>query len=1075
MSAAKGRLMGRPPLLLLPTLLLLVLFQGAVGLAQDNSSPFFGFIGFPGGSLRSFLSRGVPRSKSVSSSESSSSSRREVGASRFTSYEGPLDSSLEKGRGGPGAHASWYGCMWQQVGAEGAAGVGPLRAGDDGLVLDASDYTEKAWEAMGALGSIADKHESAYVEAEMLLLALLQDGPEGLAHRVLSRAGVSVEKLTEEVERHLERQPRMALGFGDQKVLGRGLQQVLASAQRFKREFRDEYLSVEHLLLGLAAEDAKFLRPALQRQGVSFNKIKEAVVEVRGKKRVNTKNPEMAYQALERYSKDLTAEARAGKLDPVVGRDDEIRRVIQILSRRTKNNPILLGDPGVGKTAIVEGLAQRIVSGDVPDSLKGRRVLALDMGALVAGSKYRGEFEERLKTVLKDVQDAEGDVVLFIDEIHTVVGAGASSEGAMDAGNLLKPLLARGELRCIGATTTQEYRQHIEKDKALERRFQRVLIDEPQVEATVSILRGLKERYEVHHGVRILDSALVEAANLASRYITDRFLPDKAIDLVDEAAARLKIQVSSKPIQLDRLDRLLLQLEMERISILGDSKARALDEQEKLRLRAVESQIERLQAQQATLTDAWNKEKSQVDAIRAIKERIDVVKVEVERAEREFDLNRAAELRFETLPDLERQLQEAEAQYKAAHAEGRRLLRDEVTADDIAGVVAVWTGIPLTRLKESEREKLLNLKDRLHERIIAQDKAVSAVAEAIQRSRAGLNDPNRPIASLFFLGPTGVGKTELCRALAEALFASEDAIVRINMSEYMERHSVSRLIGAPPGYVGFEQGGQLTDAVRKKPYSVILFDEMEKAHPEIFNVLLQLLDEGRLADSKGNVVNFRNCVVIFTSNIGADALLESAGDPSKKQAVEKKVMQTVRDTLRPEFYNRIDEFVVFDALTKQQIKEVVRLEMERVADRLLEKKIKLKVDESALVHLADTGYDPAYGARPLKRLIQRLVETRIAQLLLQGSLQELDTVTVKSENNTLLFSVSSAATGETTDYPASPAPTPASPSSAATEQQATLAAPPAAAAQVPAIAPENAAATDTRAQVVTQEPLVPTS
>ncbi|XP_026192859.1 uncharacterized protein LOC34619119 [Cyclospora cayetanensis] len=916
--------------------------------------------------------------------------------------------------------------MWRNFREERSSGFprsprGPLalQAADDGLVLDASDYTEKAWEAMGALGSIADKHESAYVEAEMLLLALLQDGPEGLAYRVLTRAGVSVEQLTDEVQRHLERQPRMALGFGDQKVLGRGLQQVLASAQRFKREFRDEYLSVEHLLLGLAAEDAKFLRPALQRQGVSFNKIKDAVVEVRGKKRVDTKNPEMAYQALERYSKDLTSEARAGKLDPVIGRDDEIRRTIQILSRRTKNNPILLGDPGVGKTAIVEGLAQRIVSGDVPDSLKGRRVLALDMGALVAGSKYRGEFEERLKAVLKDVQDSEGDVVLFIDEIHTVVGAGASSEGAMDAGNLLKPLLARGELRCIGATTTQEYRQHMEKDKALERRFQRVLVEEPQVEATVSILRGLKERYEVHHGVRILDSALVEAAHLASRYITDRFLPDKAIDLVDEAAARLKIQVSSKPIQLDRMDRLLLQLEMERISILGDGKTRELDEQERLRLRAVESQIEKLQAQQATLTDAWTKEKSQVDAIRAVKERIDVVKVEVEKAERDFDLNRAAELRFETLPDLERQLTEAEKQYKEAHAEGRRLLRDEVTADDIAGVVAVWTGIPLTRLKQSEKQKLLTLEDTLHERVVAQDKAVAAVANAIQRSRAGLNDPNRPIASLFFLGPTGVGKTELCRALAESLFASEDAIVRINMSEYMERHSVSRLIGAPPGYIGFEQGGQLTDAVRKKPYSVILFDEMEKAHPEIFNVLLQLLDEGRLTDGKGNAVNFRNCVVIFTSNLGADALLESAGDPSKRQEVEKSVMQTARDTLRPEFYNRIDEFVVFDTLTMQQIKEVVRIEMERVADRLAEKKVKLKVEESALTHLADTGYDPAYGARPLKRLIQRLVETRIAQLLLQGALQELDTVTLKSESNSLIFHVVSHETGLVTEFPAS--------------------------------------------------------
>ncbi|CDI80010.1 heat shock protein, putative [Eimeria acervulina] len=913
-------------LLLLPLLLLLLLQQGALGVAQDNSGPFFGFIGFSGGGLRSFLSRSSPRNRSSSSSSSSSSSNSghssKISSSEFGGVNSlnPAASSAAAAEGrlsaaavpfsfelSPLSPSSCSECLWGGFGrresAAAATGTSLHAAADDGLVLDANDYTEKAWEAMSALGSIADKHESAYVEAEMLLLALLQDGPEGLAQRVLTRAGVSVEPLQQELQRHLERQPRMALGFGDQKVLGRGLQQVLASAQRFKREFRDEYLSVEHLLLGLAAEESRFLRPALQRQGVSFSKIKEAVTEVRGKKRVNSKNPELAYEALDRYSKDLTAEARGGKLDPVIGRDDEIRRLIQILSRRTKNNPILLGDPGVGKTAIVEGLAQRIVS-------------------------------ERLKAVLKEVEDAEGGVVLFIDEIHTVVGAGASTEGAMDAGNLLKPLLARGELRCIGATTTQEYRQHIEKDKALERRFQRVLIEEPQEEATVSILRGLKERYEVHHGVRILDSALVEAAHLANRYITDRYLPDKAIDLVDEAAARLKIQVSSKPIQLDRLDRLLLQLEMERISILGDSKTRSLDEAEKLRLRAVESQIERLQAQQATLTDAWTKEKAQVDAIRAIKERIDVVKVEVERAERDFDLNRAAELRFETLPDLERQLQEAESEYKAAHAEGKRLLRDEVTAADVAGVVSVWTGIPLNRLKETEREKLLHLEDRLHQRVVGQDRAVRAVSSAIQRSRAGINDPKRPLSSLFFLGPTGVGKTELCKALAEALFASGEYTQTLCLTYYDDRHS-------------------------------------------------------------------------------------------------GKALQAVRDTLRPEFYNRIDEFVVFDPLTKQQIKEVIRLEMEKLADRLMEKKIKVKIEDSALVHMAETGYDPAFGARPLKRLIQQQVETKIAELVLRGDLEEGDTATIKSKNNCLLFAVHSHATGKTTEYPAAQAHTPAKPAAEA--------------------------------------------
>nr|CEL64849.1 TPA: Chaperone protein ClpB, related [Neospora caninum Liverpool] len=910
--------------------------------------------------------------------------------------------------------ASWYNNLLYRFNLP-QMGDGPtcrsteLRMAEDGLVLNSEDYTEKAWEAMGALGELADKLESGYVEAEMLLKALLDDGPDGLATQIFSKAGVDVPKMQEELNRHLKTQPRMTMGFSDQKVLGRGLQNVLSAAQRYKREFKDQYMSVEHLVLALAAEDTKFTRPFLTRGNVSFNKLRTAVEDIRGKKKVTSKNPELAYQALDRYSRDLTAAARAGKLDPVIGRDDEIRRTIQILSRRTKNNPVLLGDPGVGKTAIVEGLAQRIISGDVPDSLKGRRVISLDMAQLIAGAKYRGEFEERLKAVLKEVQDAEGDVVMFIDEIHTVVGAGAGGEGgAMDAGNMLKPMLARGEFRCIGATTTNEYRQYIEKDKALERRFQKVLVDEPQVGETISILRGLKDRYEVHHGVRILDSALVEAANLAHRYISDRFLPDKAIDLVDEAAAQLKIQVSSKPIQLDEIDRRLLQLEMEKISIQGDGRERMLDEQEKWRLRSVESQIERLKADQGKLTEEWTKEKSQVDAIRAFKERIDVVKVEVEKAERDFDLNRAAELRFETLPDLERQLKEAEAQYKAATAGGKRLLRDEVTVDDIASVVAMWTGIPVTRLKQSEKEKLLNLEKDLHRRVVGQDHAAQVVAEAIQRSRAGLNDPNRPIASLFFLGPTGVGKTELCRSLAELMFDSEDAMVKIDMSEYMEKHTISRLLGAPPGYVGYEQGGQLTDEVRKKPYSVILFDEMEKAHPDVFNILLQVLDDGRVTDGKGNVVNFRNCIVIFTSNLGSQHILEMARDPARKQEMKTKVMQTVRETLRPEFFNRVDEFVIFDSLSKKELKSIVGLEMAKVADRLLEKKVKLKVEDSALAYLADIGYDPAYGARPLKRLIQREVETPIAQNMLKGMVNESDVVAVAAEGGKLKFSFPSS-------------------------------------------------------------------
>ncbi|PFH31139.1 putative ClpB [Besnoitia besnoiti] len=910
--------------------------------------------------------------------------------------------------------ASWYNNLLSrfnlpQMGEGGTPRSTQLRMAEDGLVLNSEDYTEKAWEAMGALGELADKLESGYVEAEMLLKALLDDGPDGLATQIFSKAGADVPKMQEELNRHLKTQPRMTMGFSDQKVLGRGLQNVLTAAQRYKREFKDQYMSVEHLVLALAAEDTKFTRPFLTRSSVSFNKLRSAVEDIRGKKKVTSKNPELAYQALDRYSRDLTAAARAGKLDPVIGRDDEIRRTIQILSRRTKNNPVLLGDPGVGKTAIVEGLAQRIISGDVPDSLKGRRVISLDMAALIAGAKYRGEFEERLKAVLKEVQDAEGDVVMFIDEIHTVVGAGAGGEGgAMDAGNMLKPMLARGEFRCIGATTTTEYRQYIEKDKALERRFQKVLVEEPQVTETISILRGLKDRYEVHHGVRILDSALVEAANLAHRYISDRFLPDKAIDLVDEAAARLKIQVSSKPIQLDEIDRRLLQLEMEKISIQGDSRERMLDEQEKWRLRSVESQIEQLKTEQAKLTEEWTKEKSQVDAIRAFKERIDVVKVEVEKAERDFDLNRAAELRFETLPDLERQLKEAEEQYKAATAGGKRMLRDEVTVDDIATVVAMWTGIPVTRLKQSEKEKLLNLETDLHRRVVGQDHAVQVVAEAIQRSRAGLNDPNRPIASLFFLGPTGVGKTELCRSLAELMFDSEDAMVKIDMSEYMEKHTISRLLGAPPGYVGYEQGGQLTDEVRKKPYSVILFDEMEKAHPDVFNILLQVLDDGRVTDGKGNLVNFRNCIVIFTSNLGSQHILEMARDPARKQEMKTKVMQSVREALRPEFFNRVDEFVIFDSLSKKELKSIVGLEMAKVADRLLEKKVKLKVEDSALAYLADVGYDPAYGARPLKRLIQREVETPIAQNMLRGIVNESDSVSVAAENGKLNFSFPSA-------------------------------------------------------------------
>uniref|UniRef100_A0A0G4H5L3 Clp R domain-containing protein n=1 Tax=Chromera velia CCMP2878 TaxID=1169474 RepID=A0A0G4H5L3_9ALVE len=870
---------------------------------------------------------------------------------------------------------------------------------DGGFTINANDYTEKAWEAMANLNSVADTAGNGYVEAEMLLKTLLDEGVDGLCQRIFFKAGVDTKKLEADLETHLKSMPKMGGGaFGDQKVLGRGLQNVLTQAKKIRKDMKDDYISTEHLVLALVAEDTKFTRMALQKQGVTYDKVKAAVEAIRGNKKVTSKNPEATYESLEKYSRDLTAEARAGRLDPVIGRDSEIRRTIQILSRRTKNNPILLGDPGVGKTAIVEGLAQRIISGDVPDSLKGRKLISLDMGALLAGAKYRGEFEERLKAVLKEVQDAAGDVVMFIDEIHTVVGAGAGGEGALDAGNLLKPLLARGELRCIGATTVNEYRQHVEKDKALERRFQRVMIDQPTVDATTSILRGLKERYEVHHGVRIMDSALVAAAQLSDRYITDRFLPDKAIDLVDEAAAQLKIEVTSKPQALDELDRRLLQLEMERISIKADTRGGARSAAETARMQSIESEMESLKTEQASLNDKWETEKKKVDSIRSLKEQIDVVKVEIEKSERDFDLNRAAELRFDTLPQLEGKLKAATDEYEAGVAEsGVRLLRDEVTVDDIGAVVSMATGIPPARLVQTEREKLLHLSDRIHQRVVGQDAAVSVVSEAIQRSRAGMNDPSRPIASLVFLGPTGVGKTELCKALAEVMFDTEDALIRLDMSEYMEKHTVSRLLGAPPGYVGYEQGGQLTDAVRRKPYSVILFDEMEKAHNDVFNVLLQIMDDGRVTDSKGNVVNFRNCVIIFTSNIGSSDILDLGGDPKKDTEMRQRVMKAVRQSFRPEFLNRVDEFVIFDSLKKSELREIVSLELKKVSERLYEKQLKLNLSAEALNFIADVGYDPTFGARPIKRAIQREVETPIARLILEGAVEDGDVLLVRKK------------------------------------------------------------------------------
>ncbi len=708
-------------------------------------------------------------------------------------------------------------------------------------------------------------------------------------------------------------------------------------------------------------------------------------------------NPEGKYESLEKYGRDLTQFAREGKLDPVIGRDDEIRRTIQILSRRTKNNPVLIGEPGVGKTAIAEGLAQRIVSGDVPESLRDRKLIALDMGALIAGAKYRGEFEERLKAVLKEVTESKGQLILFIDEIHTVVGAGAT-QGAMDAGNLLKPMLARGELRCIGATTLDEYRKYIEKDAALERRFQQVYVDQPSVEDSISILRGLRERYELHHGVNISDNALIAAATLSARYIADRFLPDKAIDLIDEAAAKLKMEKTSKPEELDEVDRKILQLEMERLSLQKETDSASRD-----RLERLDRELADLKETQSTLNAQWQAEKGVMDQIQTLKEEMDQLNIQIQQAERDYDLNRAAELKYGKLAGLNRQLQEAEAKLSSTQSSGKSLLQKEVTESDIAEIISKWTGIPISKLVESEMQKLLHLEDDLHKRVIGQQEAVTAVADAIQRSRAGLADPNRPTASFIFLGPTGVGKTELAKALAAYLFDTEEAMVRIDMSEYMEKHTVSRLIGAPPGYVGYDEGGQLTEAIRRRPYAVILFDEIEKAHPDVFNVMLQILDDGRVTDAQGHKVDFKNTVIIMTSNVGSQFILDLAGDDNRYDEMRSRVMDAMRTSFRPEFLNRIDEIIIFHALQKSELRQIVKLQTLRLGDRLADRKMALKLSDSALDFIAEVGYDPVFGARPLKRAIQRELETQIAKAILRGEFTNGDTIFVDVENERLAF------------------------------------------------------------------------
>ena len=750
------------------------------------------------------------------------------------------------------------------------------------------------------------------------------------------------------------------------------------------------------MLLAFAKDD-RFGKPLCQEFRLDEAKLKNTIAQVRGNQKVTDQNPEGKYQSLEKYGRDLTELARKGKLDPVIGRDDEIRRTIQILSRRTKNNPVLIGEPGVGKTAIVEGLAQRIVSGDVPQSLKDRKLIALDMGALIAGAKYRGEFEERLKAVLKEVTESEGNIILFIDEIHTVVGAGAT-QGAMDAGNLLKPMLARGELRCIGATTLDEYRKYLEKDAALERRFQQVYVDQPGVEDTISILRGLKERYEVHHGVKISDSALVAAATLSTRYISDRFLPDKAIDLMDEAAARLKMEITSKPEELDEIDRKILQLEMEKLSLQKESNIASRERLEKL-----EKELADFKEEQSGLNAQWQSEKDIIVEIQTIKEEIDRVNVAIQQAERNYDLNRAAELKYGNMTELQHRLEAAETRLAQTQTSGKSLLREEVTEADIAEIISKWTGIPISKLVESEMEKLLHLEDELHKRVVGQEEAVTAVADAIQRSRAGLADPNRPTASFIFLGPTGVGKTELAKALAAYLFDTEESLVRIDMSEYMEKHAVSRLIGAPPGYVGYDEGGQLTEAIRRRPYAVILFDEIEKAHPDVFNVLLQILDDGRVTDSHGHTVDFKNSVIIMTSNIGSQYILDIAGDDSRYEEMRSRVMEAMRNNFRPEFLNRIDEMIIFHGLNKQELRKIVQLQVQRLGRRLSDRKISLKLSDTALDFLADVGYDPVYGARPLKRAIQRELETQIAKAILRGEFSDGNTIFVDVENERLAF------------------------------------------------------------------------